>query len=114
MAILIGRDHNSILLAGSGILLGCRGTTKSHNFLTPREILVNLELLRKETQMSPYSDSNLGPHTQHILCITQDNYTTPLGGSMVKSWIYFMFNGVFQFSHGSFLWMQIFFSIELI
>ena len=29
----------------------------------PLGTLVNLELLREVTQMSPYSDSNLGPHT---------------------------------------------------
>ena len=63
-------DHSSILPAGFGALLGCRGITISHNFPALREILVNLELLREATQVSPYLNSNLGPHTQCILCMT--------------------------------------------
>ena len=67
MTILFGRDYSSILPAWSRALLGCRGTMVSHNFPAPRETLVNLELLREATQVSPYSNSNFGPHTQRVI-----------------------------------------------
>ena len=73
MAILLGHDHSSTLLAGFGALLGCRGTMVSRSFPVPRGALVNLELLREDTQAHPYSNSNLGPRTQCTLFyITQD------------------------------------------
>ena len=70
VAILPKYDHNNILPIGFG--LECRETTVSHNFPTPRRTLVSFELLRETTKVSPYLNSNLEPHTQHILYITQD------------------------------------------
>lgn len=63
-------DHSSTLFAGSGALLGCKKTIISHNFPAPRKTLVNLKLLKKVSQMSPYSNLNLRSQAQHILCIT--------------------------------------------
>ena len=65
VAILPRCDHSNTLPTGFGALLGCRETMVNHSFLAPRPqwTLVNLKLLRKVTQVSPYSDSNLGPHT---------------------------------------------------
>lgn len=84
VAILPKYDHNNILLVGFG--LECRETMVSHNFPTPRRTLVSFELLRETTKVSPYLNSNLEPHTQHILYITQDQWTTSLSGSLMLFW----------------------------
>ena len=64
VAILFKCDHSNTLPVRSEALLGCRETTVRHNFSAPRGTLMNLELLREVTQVSPYSDSTLGPHTR--------------------------------------------------
>ena len=72
--------YSSTLPTRFGALLKCRRTMVSHNFPTSWETLVNLKL-REATQVSLYSNSNLGSHTQHILCITQDHWTTTFNGN---------------------------------
>ena len=62
VAILPKCDHSTTLLIGYRALLGYRKTTVSYSFSDPRGTLVNLELLRKVTQMSSYLDSNFRPH----------------------------------------------------
>ena len=73
VAILFGHDYNSTLPVRSKALLECRRTTVSHSFPTLQETLVNLELLGEITQVISYLNLNLGPHTQRILCITQEH-----------------------------------------
>ena len=53
MVIIPRHDHSSTLLARFGVLLECKRTTMNHSFPDPREILVNLELLRGKVSLPP-------------------------------------------------------------
>ena len=56
VVILLELNHSSTLLTGFEILLECREIMTIHNFLAPQGTLVNLELQREATQVSPYLD----------------------------------------------------------
>lgn len=53
VVIIPRRDHSSTLLAEFRVLLEYKRTSMNHSFPAPREILVNLELLRGKVSLPP-------------------------------------------------------------